>query len=61
MTPIFDKSNKKIGFLVETSFQIQIFNNQARLLGYYNKQTDLTYKGASYYGKGNQVMALLYN
>ncbi len=56
---IFDSSNRCIGFLVETSTQIQAFDSNARLCGYYTKSTDITYKNGSFYGKGNQVIRLI--
>jgi hypothetical protein len=56
---IYDRSNRCIGFLLEVGTQVQIYNSNSHLLGYYNKNTDTTYKNGSYYGRGNQVMRLL--
>jgi hypothetical protein len=56
---IYDNRNQLIGFLIETSNQIQIFDKTSRLKGWYNKNDGNTYKNGSYFGKGDQTMRLL--
>ncbi len=56
---IFDRSNRVIGFLLEVGNQVQVFDANSKLLGYYNKQSDSTFKNGSYFGRGDQTMRLL--
>jgi hypothetical protein len=56
---IFDRSNRVIGFLLEVGNQVQVFDANSKLIGYYNKQSDSTFKNGSYFGRGDQTMRLL--
>lgn len=56
---IYDRSNRCIGFIVESSTQVQIFDKNAHLLGYYNKLNNTTLRNGSYFGKGDQTCRLL--
>lgn len=56
---IYDKSNRLIGWLLESGSQVQVYDNNSRLLGYYNKTNDTTYKNNCYFGRGDQSMRLL--
>lgn len=56
---IFDRTNRMIGYLLESGNQVQVYDKNSRLLGYYNKTNDTTYKNNSYFGRGDQTMRLL--
>jgi hypothetical protein len=58
---IFDSRNQLIGFLIENSNQVQVYDKHAKLLGYYNKSNDTTYKNNNYFGKGDQIYRLITN
>lgn len=56
---IYDERNQLIGWLVEDASQIRVFDKNARMVGYYNKSSDITHKNGNYFGKGDQTMRLL--
>jgi hypothetical protein len=56
---IYDRSNKAIGYLVENCNQVQVYDENNRLLGYYNKASDITFRNGNYFGRGDQTMRLL--
>jgi hypothetical protein len=56
---IYDRSNRAIGYIVETSNQVMVYDSNNRLLGYYNKEADITYRNGNYFGRGDQTMRLL--
>jgi len=58
-TNIFDRTNQVIGWTIEDSFQIRIFDKTGTFLGYYWKQSDTTHTRVQFFGRGNQVMRLL--
>jgi hypothetical protein len=58
-TNIYDRSNRLIGWTLETSTQIQIFDRAGRMLGYYVKTSDTTHTLHGFFGRGNQVLRLL--
>ena len=57
-TNIFDKSNRLIGWTLETPTQIQIFDRTGRMLGFYVKNTDTTHGPCGFVGRGNQLLRL---
>lgn len=58
-TNIFDRANGLIGWTVEDSTQIRIFDRTGRLLGYYLKSNETTHTTHGFFGRGNQVVRLL--
>lgn len=58
---IFDNRNQLIGYLLENSNQIQVYDENSRMVGYYNKSADATYKNGNYFGRGDQTIRLLGN
>jgi len=58
-TNIYDRTNSVIGWTIETSNQIQVFDRTGRMLGFYVKQSDTTHGTHGFFGRGNQVMRLL--
>lgn len=55
---IFDSRNQVIGFLLEVGNQVQAYDKNSRLIGYYNKSNDTTYKNNNYFGRGDQTTRL---
>jgi len=58
-TNILDRTNSVIGWTIENSTQIQIFDRTGRMLGFFAKQSDTTHTTHGFFGRGNQVMRLL--
>lgn len=58
-TNIFDKSNRLIGWTIETIHQIQVFDRNGWMLGFYIKHADTTHTTHDFFGRGNQVVRLL--
>jgi hypothetical protein len=58
-TNIFDRSNRLIGWTVEDSNQIRVYDRTGRSLGYYLKSSDTTHTTHGFFGRGNQVVRLL--
>lgn len=58
-TNIFDRSNRLIGWTVEDSTQIRVFDRTGRFLGCYLKSSDTTHTTHDFFGRGNQVVRLL--
>jgi purine nucleoside permease len=58
-TNIFDRSNRLIGWTLETTTQIQVFDRSGRMLGFYVKQTEKTHTTHGYFGSGNQLLRML--
>ena len=58
-TNIFDRANRLIGWTVEDSIQIRVFDRTGRMFGYYLKSTDTTHTTHGLFGRGNQVVRLL--
>ena len=58
-TNIFDRRNQVIGWTVETTTQIQVFDRTGRMLGFYVKQSDTTHTTHGFFGRGNQTTRLL--
>jgi hypothetical protein len=56
---IYDRSNRLIGFLLENCNQVQVYDSNSHLLGYYSKSADVTYQNGNYYGRGDQTTRLL--
>jgi hypothetical protein len=58
-TNIFDRSNRVIGWTVEDSNTIRIYDRTGRFLGYYLKTNDTTHTTHGFFGRGNQLLRLL--
>ena len=58
-TNIFDRINRVIGWTVEDSNQIRLYDRTGRFLGYYLKSSDTTHTTHGFFGRGNQVIRLL--
>jgi len=56
---IYDSQNRMIGFLLENCNQVQVYDKNARLVGFYNKSSDTTFKNGSYFGRGDQTVRIL--
>jgi hypothetical protein len=57
---IFDRTNRVIGWTVEDSHRVAVYDATGRMLGFYVKSSDTTHDAASrFVGRGNQVLRLL--
>jgi hypothetical protein len=44
---------------MENSNTVQVYDAQNRLVGYYSKSADATYKNGNFFGRGDQTIRLL--
>jgi hypothetical protein len=58
-TVIYGSRNEVVGYLFETSNQVQVFDNENHMVGYYNKLNDITYRNNNYFGRGDQTGRIL--
>ena len=59
-TNLFDQSNRLIGWTIDLPTQVQIFNRNGRMLGFYLKHSDTTHTTHGFFGRGNQLVRLLW-
>lgn len=56
---IRNEHNQTIGYILEHGNLVQAYDAHMRLIGYYNRDSNTTFKNGSFFGRGDQTMRLI--
>jgi hypothetical protein len=59
VTRLFEASNRLLGWPLDSSTQIQIFDRTGRMLGFYVSATNATHGLCGFIGRANQLLRFL--